>query len=62
MGRSMSGKSFDGFISKSSVAFGVDQLDEAGMISEIRHTASHKDHLSLKIRDIGHGEVDHDGG
>ena len=62
MGRSMSGKSLDGFIPKSSVAFELNQLDEAGMISKISNTPGHKDHLSFKIRDIRHSKVDHDGG
>lgn len=61
MGRSMSGESLDGFISKSSVAFEVDQLDEAGMISKIRNTASDNYHFFLKIRDIRYSKVDHDG-
>lgn len=62
MSRSMRGKSLDGFISKSSVACEVDQLDEAGMRSQIRNTASDKNHLVFKIRNIRHSKVDHGGG
>ena len=62
MGRSMRGKSLDGFISKSSIAFEVDQLDEAGMITKIKLTASYKDHFSFKIRDIRYSKVDHGAG